>query len=707
MTGKFVLIVFFMCWMSMSLWAQPNMDRAKKIPELFNMLEKFHYHPPKRGQMLSDRIFDQLIRNLDPNSLLFSAQSLKSFDSYRNELCSDSIALHADFISLLTRNYHAALLKSDSIIDRFFLAPVSFSGKDTLTFRTESGSFCLANNDQELNQRWQKWLKAGMLKSLIYSSNDSLFNPKKQVPDSLYSVNSMLVRKSRIREERFIYHLLNPSEGVADYVWNIYLNTIASCYDPHTNYFSPDEKEKFESSLSKDNYAFGFNLGRSLTGEVMISDVFPRSPMWYENKFEKGDVLLKIKVPGQDVTDLAFAEISEVDEIFDELKGDRVQLTVRKPDGQIVTGDIVKGNFDAKQNLTLGFILKGEKPLGYLWFSGFYTEFNQYGSIGCSIDFLKEMVKLKESGVQGLIIDLRNNPGGSEGEAMEIAGYFLGNASISTRVNKDGVKIPLRIVNSTRWYDGPVVVLVNSSSASASELLAGVLQDYNRALILGTNTFGKATEQLILPLGRKMKNPFQFSSDPEAGSEDFIKITSGKIYRVTGKSYQKSGVKPDVRIPDAMEKFATRESDLPFAFKNDSVSPSFQFTPWPALPVDSLRKLSQNRISGEDRFKTTSRLEKSMAVFSDDQQKVSLNLAQYRKEAAQRMKLIGEFDSLQKIKNEKFEVAYSSFKKQELASDSVMTEINDKFKDHVQKDLEVEEAWSVLLDLVKIKEGDK
>lgn len=429
--------------------------------------------------------------------------------------------------------------------------------------------------------------------------------------------------------------------------------------------------------------------------------------MWYDSKFEKGDVILKIKVPGQEVTDLSFAEISEVDEIFDDLQGDRVQLTVRKSDGRIVTGDIVKGNFDAKQNLTLGFILKGERPLGYLWFSGFYTEFDKYGNIGCSIDFLKEMVKLKESGIQGLIIDLRNNPGGSEGEAMEIAGYFLGNAPISTSVNNNGVKIPLRTMNSTKWWDGPVVILVNGSSASASELLAGVLQDYSRALILGTNTFGKGTEQLILPLGRKMKNPFQFSGVQDVRNEDFVKVTTGRIYRVTGKSYQKSGVKPDIQIPDVMEKFATHEADLPFALKNDSINPPFQYTPWVALPLDSLRNLSRERISKEERFKTTSRLEKSMKVFLLDRRKVTLNLTQYRKEAEQRLELIGKYDSLQKIKGEKFEVEYSPFKKQELASNSVMTEINDKFKNYVQKDLDVEEAYSVLNDLVSRRDTSR
>jgi len=707
MTRGIVLIFLQAFLLSGNLMAQPDSTQAKKVPKLFQMLEEYHYYPPSRDRKLSNHIFDQLILSLDPYGLIFSKETLNTLGQFRDSLCSDNVLLQADFVSQLTEKYRKRLELSDSIIDRVFLAPINFSELDSIYFKTKRGDPYLAKNDRELEKRWQKWIKLGMLKSLLYSTTDSIVGSQEIIPDSLYSAGSILSRKSKIREKRRIDQLLNCSGGIPDFVWNSYLNSITSCYDPHSNYFSDNDKKQFESSLSKDNYAFGFELGNNLNDEVIISKVMPLSPLWYARKIEKGDVLLKIKIPDQEETDLAYASIGEVDEMFKSLKSGWVELTVRKPNGSIVKVEITKGNFDMKQNQTLGFILNGEKPLGYLWFSAFYTEFNKYGNVGCSIDFLKEMSKLKESGVQGLIIDLRNNPGGSEGEAMEIAAYFLGNVPFANRVNKDGVKIALKKTNAIRWYDDPVVVLVNGSSASASELLSGVLQDFHRAVIIGTNTFGKATEQLVLPLGKKMRNPYQFSDTTPDEDKGFVKITTGRIYRATGKSHQKTGVKPDIQLPDVIENFTLHESDHPYAFENDSISATEKFLPLPALPLDSLILRSKNRVANNEKFRLTTELQQSMKIFTADQTKATVNLAQYQKEAKQRKQLLAEYDSLITANNKQFTVEYSPFKIRELQSDSLIMEINGKFKSSLQKDINVGEAWSVLLDLIRIQKAGK
>ena len=698
-------IVLFLLFTS-GLLAQQNSDKGKPASLLFQMLEKYHYHPPARNSKLSGQIFNNVLKTLDPYSLFFTDESIASFIPYRDSLCTNSTRLSSDFITLLTNTYRERLLIADSIVDQCFRSDLNLSEADSMMMGSGDGAD-YSNNDADLKERWRKWIKHGMLRSLMYSGNDSTSTAGAVISDSLWAGSSLLVKKTRIREKRRLNQLLNCSGGIEKLVMDSYLNSITSCYDPHSNYFSIDDKTKFESSLSKDNYAFGFELGNNLNEEVIISQILPGSPLWYSGKLEKGDVILKIKIPDQGETDLAFASMEEIDNIFRTLNGDWVEMTVRKLNGSVSTLEMTKGKFDTRQNQTVGFILNGEKPVGYVWFSSFYTEFDQYGSVGCSIDILKEIIKLKESGVKGLIIDLRNNPGGSEGEAMEIAAYFTGNGPFAVRVNKDGVQQVLEKGNAIKWYDDPLVVLVNSNSASGSELLAAILQDYKRAVIIGSNTFGKATEQLVFPLGRKMASYNPYRTQPADENSGFVKVTTGKIFRIDGKSYQRNGVTPDILLPDIYENFTQKESDLPFALKNDSVKPSVTFSRLINLPVDTLAQLSKNRMVKSEKFSQVIQLNRSAKGLTSSKRKATLNLSQYKSESEKLKQMMSDFENIHSSVNTQFSVENTAFKLKEIQSDSLEVEMNDKFKDSIRKDIYVDEAYSVVLDLLRINTPEK
>jgi carboxyl-terminal processing protease len=701
MAGKTVKTILAFLLFTSSLVAQ-NSDKAKTAQLLFQMLDTYHYNPPKRNSTLSNPIFESLVKTLDPYGLFFTRETVSCFTPYRDSLCTHNSALISEFITIIADKYRSQLSLADSIVDQCFNFPISLTGNDSLILEPE-GAEKRPKNNLELKLRWGKWIKQGMLRSLMYSGNDSVLINGPIIPDSLYAKGSLLAKKSRIREKRWINQLMNYSGGIENFVIDSYFNCIASCYDPHSNYFSGNEKEKFESSLSKENYAFGFELGNNLNDEVIISRVLPGSPLWYSKKLDKGDVILKIKIPGQEAIDLTFASIEEIDHIFRTLNGDGVEMTIRKLNGSISKVELTKGKFDTKENQTLGFILKGEKSIGYIWFSAFYTEFDRYGNVGCSIDFLKEMVKLKESGANGLIIDLRNNPGGSEGEAMEIAAYFTGNGPFAIRKDKEGGQNVLGKANAIQWYDGPVVVLVNGSSASASELLAAILQDYGQAVIIGTNTFGKASEQLVFPVGQKMQTPRNFTANQPDEINDFVKVTTGRLFRVTGKSYQKVGVVPDIVLPDVWDNFVSRESDLPFALNNDSIIASVKFSVSNKLPLDTLASLSKSRIMKNEKFRQVSSLNNAMKALMANKNKVTLQLGQYKSDADKRKQLTAEFENINISENKLFNVENTSFKMKEMQSDSLSMEINDKFKDSVRKDIYIGEAFSVVLDLIRLK----
>lgn len=704
--GKAIIIILAILLFSSDLVAQQNRDKAKTVSSLFQMLETYHYDPPTRNSTLSNHIFEHLIKTLDPYALFFTDETIACFIPYRDSLCTNNADQSSDFVTFLTAKYRERILVADSIVDQCFYSSLNFSEIDSMILDTENVAIRSKNN-LDIEVRWKKWIKYRMLRGLIFSGSDNIQNHGKVIPDSLYAAKSLLAKKTRIREKRRLNQLLNCQGGMEDFVMNSYLNSITSCYDPHSNYFSDNDKVRFESSLSKENYAFGFELGNNLNDEVIISDILPDSPLWHSKKLEKGDVILKIKIPGQEETDLAFATRGEIDNLFNTLEGDLIEMTIRKLNGSILTVELIKGNFDTKENQTVGYILKGEKPIGYIWFSTFYTEFNRYGNVGCSIDILREIVKLKESGIEGLIIDLRNNPGGSEGEAMEIAAYFTGNGPFVVRTNKGGIQNVLGKENAIKWYDDPVVVLVNSKSASGSELLAAILQDYNRAIIIGSNTFGKATEQYVFPLAKKMASPNPYRSRSVDENFGFVKVTSGKLFRVTGKSYQKAGITPDILLPDIYRNLALKELDLPFALEKDSINALAKFTPLTALPVDQLSKLSKNRMIKDEKFGPVSKLNHSLKTLTTDKRKVTLNLTQYKNDAEKIKQLMSEFDSISISGNKQFIVENTSFKLKKIQTDSLTTEMDNKFKATVSKDIYVGEAFSVVLDLIGLKSIDQ
>jgi len=695
--GFIIIFTFSFSFLS----AQPSTINGKIAPRLFQMLEEYHYSPQIRNTKLSGQIFENLIQTIDPNGLFFTDKTFAALAPYRDSLCTNDPKLITDFLSLLAEKYKERLIISDSIAKQCFSSPLKFNDVDSLVVAPKNSVIRIQNN-QELFRRWEKWVEYIVLRNLVFSINDSCMKQNQTIPDSLYSPTSILVKKVRMRELRRLNQLLYCSGGIENFVANSYLNSITSCYDPHSSYFSVTDKEKFDSSLSKENYAFGFELGKNQNDEVIISGILSGSPIWYSGKLAKGDVIVKIKLPGQEESDLSFASIIEVDNIFKTLNDNSVELTVRKMDGSEVTVEMIKGKFDSRENLTLGFILNGEIPVGYLWFSSFYIELNQFGNFGCSIDILKEIMKLMESGAKGLILDLRNNPGGSEGEALEIATYFTGDVPMAIESDKTRIEHVLKNKDGKKWYDDPVVVLVNNNSASASELLSAILQDYHRAVIVGSNTFGKATGQYVLPVGRRMTVPNPYAKQSNVENLGFAKLTTGKIFRIDGKSYQKTGVTPDILLPDIYENFSQKESDYYNALGNDPIKTSVVYTPQEALPLDSLSCLNKRRLTKTNQFVQMAKLNQSLKPLIAGNKKETINFGQYKNEAEQLNKLITEFYKVQELDSTRLKVENTAFREKELINDSLEAQINKKFMNSVKKDIYVDEARCVLLDLMRM-----
>lgn len=461
-------------------------------------------------------------------------------------------------------------------------ASFNYQHKDSMFF-TFTGVNEYPANDDKLLQRWKKYTMYMALNGLaLQSASDTVAYNK----EALFNKEPEIRKKIITREKNNIHGKMEELTS-GNLIQETFLNAIAMSYDPHSEYFPLNEKKDFESDLSRTKPSYGIEFNESFMGDVTIGRVVPGGPAWKSNELNKGDILLQIKTASGRVIDMMDTGLSEAEELMDEEKSDMITLTVKKPDGSIRKVKLVKEVLTNEQNLIQSFVLKGDKTIGYISLPGFYTDFNNPSGLGCANDVAKEIIKLQSDKIQGLIIDLRNNGGGSISEALGLAGIFINEGPLLMAGYKGNTVHIMKDPNRGTIYNGPLVVLVNGYSASASEMVSAILQDYHRALIVGTRTYGKATGQVIIPMDTTLNLNAPNKREKQT---DFVKITVEKLFRLDGNSYQGEGIIPDITITNPQAVFYEKESDYPTALKNDSVYKRPIYDQLPALPVDKIKE---------------------------------------------------------------------------------------------------------------------
>ena len=697
---RYICFAFALILLSVSVLGQPISCFCDQTKALIQTLEKNHYQAIPVGEQLTLRAYRLFLQTLDPHGLYFIASDTSTlsackkdfFERNNNESCSSAF-------SKISALYHHRLVEADLLINQMLLAPFNFNVNDSIYF-DENERLNFAQDKKMLKHGWVRWLKYEALTYLFSpdSTNDMPFEKTNHV---LLQKEPEIRNKIKVKEKRYIKRILEHPDGFENYVATAFLNAVASSFDPHSSYFSPAEKRNFESSLSTDAPSYGFEVEDTPNGNVQISRLSPGGPAWKSNALHKGDILVQVKWPNSQIVDFSCSDQDEVEEIFQSSSSDRMELTVKKPDGQLKSVTLIKKMLVAEDNLIKSFVLKGLKNIGYISLPGFYTEWENQDPTGCSNDIAKEIIKLKQENIEGIIIDLRNNGGGAMNEAIALAGTFIEGGPIC--IIRENSKKPtlLRDMNFGTIYDGPLVLMVNGFSASASEVFAAALQDYHRALIVGSPTFGKATGQVILPLDSLSAN--SISDSKGITSKGFVKVTVSKFYRLNGVSYQRKGVTPDILLPAYFEGFSNYEANQPYALGSDSVDRKVKFTPYSSLPSKELAAKSQARIAANQRFKKISSTLDSIQLVMKQLKAVPLDINNFRKkeawifEAIQILgKEIAQPSLLVKIANVKYDqllINLSSYKK----------EINDLLINNLQSDIYIEESYQIINDLINYK----
>ena len=575
-------------------------NKATDAYLITRMAEKFHVQPRPLDRTMSAAVYAKVLEELDDERIFFTQGDITQLAVYRYTLDQEILNRKTGFLQLLTNLYQQRLTQVDTMIDHIAAKPFNFSLNEKLT-QAEDSSYPadLAGLHVKL-YKFMKFSVATRLANALEAAGGT-YNPK--LVDSL---EPKLRKRAVVTTKRVIKRILQSPIGIGNMIGIIYCQALAVCYDPHTAYFSPDEKADFETELGNKPLSFGLTLNEDEDGHAQIGHLEPGGPAFQSGSLSEGDKIVAVRWEGKESIDVTDASVLELYRILTAEGGNKLTLDVKKSDGTIRQASLTKQKIntevaDDEEDRVQGYLLKGTRIIGYISLPAFYEDWEENNGVnGCANDVAKEIIKLKREGIGGLILDLRYNGGGSVNEAVGLAGLFIDAGPVAQVKSRDEKVYTLKDVNRGTIWDGPLVVMVNGSSASASEVVAGTLQDYNRALIVGSPTFGKATAQVVLPMDTTIDLA---TLNRQAQAASYIKITMSKLYRITGTTAQFSGVKPDILLPEPPDATQRREADEPFALPPTPIEPNRYYHALAPLPIADEKTVATQAMADLEFFK--------------------------------------------------------------------------------------------------------
>ena len=692
---------FLLLFTSLHSYAQQTnpVSFQQKIFTLQRFLSLNHYLPVQWNDTSSAVLYNKWIEKLDDEKLFFTQVEINALEPFKTKLDDEllrkvPLAAGADFFTRSANLYKTGLKRTDSILQVLLTKPFDFSRPDNITWPFTN----FAQSNAELTQRWQNFLKWRVLENIADKLAAGGKTISETLPTEFIQLEKDAREKAKRQERNFINNLLQTPELFILNMEDDYLNTITWCYDPHTSYMSIKEKKEFDTEMSASEYSAGFELEENEKGDLAISFLQPGGSAWRSGQLHTGDVLVKVKSEGVE-KDVAELGDDEMDKILGGNNQTDMDVTIKTAAGELKTVKLSKEKIDDEEGIVKSYVLHGSKNIGYINLPGFYsredesiTDEKDLTYDGCANDVSKEIVKLRKDTIAGLILDLRFNGGGSMWEAMQLAGIFIDIGPVASVKEKDGKVHFLKDPNRGTIYDGPLLVLINGASASASEFVSAVLQDYNRAIIVGGTTYGKGTAQLVMPL-----DTLPFSKNKNY--TDFVKVTQKKFYRVNGSTTQWKGVVPDIELPDVYAGELFKERANSSALQPDN-SRAGMYQPLAVLPVQSLKLQSEQRIAGDDYFKTITTFNKWLREYKAGRT-IPLQWNTYATHYKKIMKMFKELGNEDEKNEAVVLVTNNGFDRQRINVSTLHSkENNEAYLKQVQKDNTLAEAYKIMMDWI-------
>lgn len=600
---KSSVFIFILLISSLFGHAQNMASRCDKIEKVIYLVNKMHVQPPAINKDFAAKAIESYLFSIDGQGIILydsDVIALKQIHDKENT-AEDIFCKSLDYISKI---YNKRLAETDSIYNSFTKSKMQWIINDSLVYNDAFKNNYSKNKDQKV-KKVEKSIKLSLLNqlALIERLNKDFEFEKND------SIKQKIIKKNR-------KSLANKIENVAQLETLLeekLLSAIISNYDPHSDFFTANEKSKFKESLATSAEKYGFYFEENKRQHIEIAAIQPGSPAWKCNKLNVGDEVIKIQFANKRAIDLSDYDIDEFNELISTSSEDELTIFVLKKTGATEEAHLKKAKIKIEENAVNAFVLSKENKIGYISLPSFYTDFNENSAQGCSNDVAKEIIKLKEESIEGLILDLRNNGGGSVDEAINLAGIFIDAAPLYIEKIRDLKPKVIKDLNRGSIYDGPLVVIINKGSASASELLAQILKTQNRAIIVGSTSFGKASGQIVIPLDTTV-NIYNLA-DKNRTPGDFVKITIEKLYDLSGTTYQKIGVVPHIPIPDLWSSYTLGEAKNTTALPTDVIEKKVPINGIPDAKLATCAALSNKRIQTNSQFKRCKSLSDTIQHF--------------------------------------------------------------------------------------------
>ena len=683
-----VPIFLLLSFLGYKTFAQNNEEKDKILVALIrDALTQAHYNPTQINDEFSELVYTNFIKTLDPTKRYFLEDDIKSFEKYKKDIDNQIKNQNLEFYNVVIKQFIKRIKDTQTFYKEQLKKPFDFNIQESLTVSYDSIDYI--KNIKSLKENWRKQLKLNTLNRL-YDKIEIENDAKKDSLNYIVKTFETLEQESRDDVAKSMADYYTRMEEMNDEDWfSFYINTITLAFDPHTSYLSPKNKKRFDINMSGKLEGIGARLQKK--GDyTKITELISGGPAWRAGELEVGDIILKVAQGDKEPVDIVGMRLDDAIEHIKGKKGSEVRLTLKKIDGSTEVISIIRDVVELEETFAKSSTVQYEnKTYGLIHLPGFYIDFKKRNARNSATDMEREIEELKKENIEGLLIDLRNNGGGSLKTAIEIAGMFIKEGPV-VQVKYKGEKARIdKDTNKKIQWNGPLVILVNELSASASEIFAAAMQDYNRAIIIGsTQTFGKGTVQNILDLNRY----YRYSSSLGA-----LKMTVQKFYRINGGSTQLKGVASDIAVPDKYTymKIGERDEENPLAW--DQIEPADYTTLRFYSNFDEVVLKSKLRINDNKQFQLINENAKWLKKKRDDNT-VFLRFEDYKKDIENHENERKKFDSLSEYKNE---LTFSSpnYEIPLMEKDSVLAEKRKVWHKNLSKDIYIEEALRVVSEL--------
>lgn len=673
-----------------------NEDPPTKNETIFRyvgaMLEQGHYSPKKIDDNFSKEIFSEFLKRLDPSKRILLEKDIAKLRKFETTIDDEIHGSPLAFFAAADEIYKNRIVEAEEMYKNYIEKPFEFTKDDVLELDADKVDF--ASNDSERKERWRKYLKWQTLDRYIDAQETQEKNKDKK--DFVVKSDQELEKEARAKVkkamDKYFDRLRNKFDENQRFA--MLVNTITNEMDPHTDFFPPVEKRSFDERLSGRFFGIGALLQQE-DDKIKIKTVTTGGPAWKSGEIQANDFIVKVAQATGEAEDITGYTTDDAVKLIRGAEGSEVKITVQKPDGTLKTVSLIRAELKLDETFARSVIINsGKHKIGLIDLPAFYADFQRPQAARCSQDVAKEVARLKAEGVEGIILDIRDNGGGSLQEVVNMVGLFIKTGPVVQIRDRAGRPSQMGDNDPTVLYDGPLVVMVNERSASASEIFASAIQDYKRGVVVGSSsTFGKGTVQRAFPVGGN-------GTGSGAGDLGAVHLTLQKYYRVDGGATQLKGVESDIVLPGLYEAYKVREKDSPNALVWDEM-PKAAYQTWTYAPdLVALQQKSSERLTTNGVFKE---IKDKTNILADNRKTArSLEIQKYKAQQKEVRDISTKVRNLTQLKDD-LSVANLSSDLEAINSDSLKKDRNDFWVKYLKKDVYLGETLNIMSDVIQQK----